>query len=322
MSANSNSTVHTIRLGTRGSQLALVQSNWVKRQLELAGHTVELIEIKTEGDIKTGPLAQIGGQGLFTKRLQVALLQNEVDLAVHSLKDLPTEDHIELKIGAVPVRENPADALISIKHANFALLPQGARIGTGSVRRAAQLLHSRSDLKIEDIRGNVDTRLKKLESESFDAIVLACAGLNRMGLGERITAEFPTDQVLPAVGQGCLGLEARADDSATLVAIGELNHAPSYAAAMAERAMLRRLFAGCLAPVGARTTVGEHSIELTGVVLSTDGSQRLQATSQSQLPNAASSAMPESLEISNSLGIEVAEKLLAIGADQLLKDVR
>ena len=180
-----------IRLGTRASKLALTQSNWVKSQLESRGHAVELVEIKTEGDIKTGPLAQIGGQGLFTKRLQIALVEKEVDLAVHSMKDLPTEDHSDLMIASVPERENTSDALICRDGiADFQSLPQDAKIGTGSVRRAAQLLHLRPDLKISDIRGNVDTRLLKLESEGFDGIILACAGLNRMGLSDRISHAF------------------------------------------------------------------------------------------------------------------------------------
>ena len=179
-----------IRLGTRGSQLALWQSNWCKSELEKLGFVVELKKIKTEGDIKTGSLAQIGGQGVFTKRLQIALLEDEIDLAVHSLKDLPTEDHPKLAIAAVPPRETTADALVSNKFGDLDSIPQGAKIGTGSVRRAAQLLHLRSDLEIEDIRGNVDTRLQKLDDGKYDAIVLASAGLVRLGLGNRITYQF------------------------------------------------------------------------------------------------------------------------------------
>lgn len=300
----------TIRLGTRASQLALVQSRWVKTQLESLGHVVELIEIKTEGDVQTGPLAQIGGQGLFTKRLQIALLGNEIDLAVHSLKDLPTEDHPGLTIGAVPTREDPGDALISLAGYDLNTLPDQAMVGTGSVRRAAQLLFHRPDLKVADIRGNVDTRLKKLESGPFDAIVLACAGLRRLGLTEKITYAFPTDQILPAVGQGCLGLEVREGDESSLAAIGHLNHVDSYARAMAERAMLRTLFAGCLAPVGAMSTVAEDKINLIGVVLSRDGKQRIEASASSSIANAVE------------LGIEVAEKLVAAGADKWLREAR
>ena len=283
-----------IRLGTRASKLALTQSNWVKSQLESHGHAVELIEIKTEGDIKTGPLAQIGGQGLFTKRLQIALVEKEVDLAVHSMKDLPTEDHADLMIASVPERENTSDALICRDGIeDFQSLPQGAKIGTGSVRRAAQLLHLRPDLKIHDIRGNVDTRLEKLTSEGFDGIILACAGLNRMGLSERVTHAFSETELLPAVGQGALALEVRKSDQATDEAVKKLSHDESFWRAMAERSMLRRLFAGCLAPVGAVTRIADGQLSLTGVVLSRDGKTCLLYTSPSPR-DATLSRMPSS----------------------------
>lgn len=264
-----------IRLGTRGSQLAMWQSNWVKAELEKRGHRVELVPIKTEGDVATGSLAQIGGQGLFTKRLQIALQTGEVDLAVHSLKDLPTEDADGLSIAAVPPRETTNDAFISTDYASVDDLPPNAVIGTGSVRRAAQLLHLRSDLKIKDIRGNVDTRLKKLDTEDYDAIILAAAGLTRLGWDDRITTVFTEDQLLPAVGQGALGLETRSDDTATVDAVHQLNHGDSFSRAMAERHMLRALFAGCLAPVGAKTHVTGDRLTLTGTVLSRDGQQKL-----------------------------------------------
>ena len=298
----------TIRLGTRGSQLALAQSNWVADQLRSIGHQVELIELKTEGDVRTGPLAQIGGQGLFTKRLQQALLDNEIDLAVHSLKDLPTEDHPDLSIAAVPEREDPADALIGRTANRLDDLPQAARIGTGSVRRAAQLLHRRPDLQVLDVRGNVETRIRKLETESLDAIVLACAGLNRLGLSDRITQRFEEVEILPAVGQGALGLECRAADTASIDVIKTLNHRPSFHRAMAERSLLRTLFAGCLAPVGSSTVCNEDgTLCLTGVVLSPDGRQRVEATRTG------------TLDSSQRLGIEVAEALLELGAGPLLK---
>lgn len=264
-----------IRLGTRGSQLAMWQSNWVKAELEKRGHRIELVQIKTEGDVAKGSLAQIGGQGLFTKRLQIALQTGEVDLAVHSLKDLPTEDADGLAIAAIPTRETTNDAFISNAYSDLNTLPENAVIGTGSVRRAAQLLHLRSDLKIKDIRGNVDTRLKKLESEDYDAIILAAAGLTRLGWEDRITNVFTEDQLLPAVGQGALGLETRSDDTATVDAVHQLNHCDSFYRAMAERHMLRALFAGCLAPVGAKTHVTGDRLTLTGTVLSRDGQQKL-----------------------------------------------
>jgi hydroxymethylbilane synthase len=283
------------------------QSNWVKRELEKNGCAVELIQIKTEGDIKTGSLAQIGGQGLFTKRLQVALLENEIDLAVHSLKDLPTEDHPKLNIAAVPPRENTADALVSNNFESLESISKNATIGTGSVRRAAQLLHLRDDLNIKDIRGNVDTRLRKLDDGEFDAIILACAGLNRLGFSDRISYSFTPDQLMPAIGQGALGLETRADDDRVVAIVSKLNDSFSFHRAMAERAMLRKLFAGCLSPVGASSSVSGNKLTLTGVVLSTDGKHRIEATETA------------SLESSNELGISVAQKLIENGASEFLR---
>jgi len=295
-----------IRLGTRGSQLALWQSNWVKSELEKLGVAVELIKIKTEGDIKTGSLAQIGGQGVFTKRLQIALLENEIDLAVHSLKDLPTEDHPNLTIAAVPERENTADALVSNEYGDLDSIPQGSKIGTGSVRRAAQLLHLRDDLKIEDIRGNVDTRLQKLDDGKYDAIVLASAGLVRLGLADRIAYQFEPHQLMPAVGQGALGLETRADDATTIDSVSRLSDTPSFHRASAERSMLRTLFAGCLAPVGANTVVKDGQLNLEGIVLSVDGKEKV------------SVSMSRPVAQSRELGEAVAKELIAKGADKLL----
>ena len=283
------------------------QSRWVQTELERLGIDVELIQIKTEGDVKTGALAQIGGQGLFTKRLQIALLENEIDLAVHSLKDLPTEDHPELQISAVPVRENTADALISNHYKDMDSLPNGATIGTGSVRRAAQLLHLRNDLDIRDIRGNVDTRLKKLDDGEFDAIILACAGLVRLGFQDRIAHAFSPDEIMPAVGQGALGLETRSIDADTISQVAQLNDSSSFHRAMAERSMLRTLYAGCLSPVGAMTSVEENQLTLSGVVLSRDGQTRIQASET------------QNLDHSEELGKSVASRLLAAGADQILK---
>ena len=296
-----------IRIGTRASKLAMGQSNWVKSELEKNSVTVELIQIKTEGDTATGPLAQIGGQGLFTKRLQIALLENEIDLAVHSLKDLPTEDHDDLTIAAIPQREDTADAFVSNKFSDVDSLPAGATVGTGSVRRAAQILHRRDDLKIEDIRGNVDTRLKKLDDGNYDAIILACAGLKRLGLGDRITQSFTPDVLMPAVGQGALGLEIRKNDSAAKASIEKLNHLESYHRAMAERMMLRTLFAGCLAPVGANTWVESGVLTLEGIVLSKDGKDKVQFSAYDDLAK------------SLLIGKQVAEQLIEKGASEFLK---
>jgi hydroxymethylbilane synthase len=289
------------------------QSNWVKSELENRGRVVELIQIKTQGDIKTGPLSQIGGQGLFTKQLQVALHENEIDLAVHSLKDLPTEDAPGLSIAAIPQRETTDDAICcrsDVAVSSLDALPEKAIVGTGSVRRAAQILHLRPDLDIRDIRGNVDTRLEKLDSGEYDAIVLAAAGLTRLGLEDRISFRFDQSQLLPAVGQGALGLETRSDDDSIRSAVAELNHRESYSAALAERSMLRRLFAGCLAPVGARCEIGNEKVTLTGVVLSRDGKIKIEASD---------SAPYDEFE---NLGISVAEKLIAAGGDKLLEAAR
>ena len=308
-----SSELKTIRLGTRGSKLALWQSNWVKGQLEKIGCSAELIRIKTQGDVKTGPLAQIGGQGLFTKQLQIALHENQIDLAVHSLKDLPTEDAAGLTIAAIPERETTEDAICCKQGPNLEsldALSEKAIVGTGSVRRAAQILNLRPDLDIRDIRGNVDTRLEKLDSGDYQAIVLAAAGLTRLGLEDRISFRFDQNQILPAVGQGALGLETRTADDATRDVVSKLNHRESFSAALAERSMLRRLFAGCLAPVGARCEIDNDLLTLTGVVLSRDGKVRTEF----------SDSMP--LDDFEKLGISVAEKLIANGADKLLASAK
>ena len=284
------------------------QSNWVREKLESFAAEVELIPIRTAGDDQSQPLAQIGGQGLFTKRLQVALMNREIDLAVHSLKDLPTQNQPGLKIAAIPPRENTADVLISNHASSLATLPHGAIVGTGSVRRAAQLLNLRNDLKIADIRGNVDTRLAKLDAGLFDAIVLAAAGLLRLGLRERIAYYFQPQELMPAVGQGALGLETRSDDKSTIQIVEKLNHLPSYHAAMAERAMLQQLYAGCLSPVGANTIVSGDRLTLHGIVLSRDGREKV-AYSETGL-------LQDSVEIGHS----VATSLIENGADRFLRN--
>lgn len=296
-----------IRLGTRGSRLALTQSAQVARQLEQLGARVELIEIKTTGDVSDLSLTQIGGQGVFTKQLQLALLEEEIDLAVHSLKDLPTADHPDLRIAAIPLRENRADALISLDYPSLDQLPAGAVVGTGSVRRSAQLRRIRPDLILRDIRGNVDTRIKKLQQGEFQAIVLAVAGLHRMGLQHHICQTFCTTEFLPAVGQGALGLEIRVNDLATGNWVSQLNHPASYYSAMAERAMLGKLFSGCLSAVGADSKIEGDQLRLSGIVLSRDGQQAITATH----------SMPLTQGVA--LGEQVAEKLLEAGAQTLLE---
>lgn len=268
--------------------------------------TIELVPITTQGDVKAGPLGQIGGMGLFTKELQRALLDNQIDLAVHSLKDLPTEPVAGLSLAAVPERESTADVLLSAKFSNLESLPQRARVGTGSLRRKAQLWHSRPDLQVEDIRGNVETRLRKLEEGEFDAIILAAAGLKRLGLADRITQVLPQSLMLPAVGQGALGIEARADDADTQQLLAPLNHENTHQAVLAERTMLLALCAGCLAPVGALALADGEQLSLQAVVLSPDGRRRIHA--------GAVTAANEAVY----LGQIIAEELMAQGAAEMI----
>jgi hydroxymethylbilane synthase len=299
-----------LRLGTRASPLARWQADWVASRLRERGIAVELVPITTQGDVKTGPLAQIGGQGLFTKEIQRAILAGEIDLGVHSLKDLPTEPVPGLVISAVPRRESTADVLVSAKASSVASLPPAARVGTGSLRRKAQLLHHRPDLIVEEIRGNVETRLKKLDEGSFDAIVLAEAGLKRLGLAERIAAIIPREAMLPAVGQGALALEARQDDAATRTLLAPLDDFETHYSVLAERALLAALRAGCLAPVGAFARVEGGRLVLDAVVLSPAGSQRLTASGSTDIAAAFV------------LGQQVAAELLAQGASELIAQAR
>jgi hydroxymethylbilane synthase len=293
-------------LGTRGSALALWQAEWVRTQLVEQSICVELVRIQTAGDRTSGSIAAVGSQGLFTKEIQRALLEEQIDLAVHSLKDLPTEPVEGLRLAAVPEREEPLDALLSTVSEDFAGLPSGARVGTGSRRRRSQLLHRRRDLQILDIRGNVDTRLRKLDEGQFDAIVLAQAGLRRLGLQDRITQVLPADVMLPAVGQGALGLETRSDDKDSMKQVAPLDDPATHAAVLAERAMLAELRGGCLAPVGAWARVVGDRVRLEGVVLSADGEQRMAASGEGPPQDA-----PQ-------LGRQVARDLVAQGADRLI----
>lgn len=295
-----------LRIGTRSSPLARWQAEHIAARLRQLGNDVEIVFITTQGDVRSGPLGQIGGQGLFTKEIQRALLAEEVDIAVHSLKDLPTEPVEGLTLGAVPERESPGDVLVSVKFKDVSLLPAGARIGTGSLRRRTQLLHGRPDLVIEDIRGNVDTRLQKLDDGEFDAIVLAQAGLTRLGLAEHITQVLPKEMMLPAVGQGALGIEIRAADQRAQEAVRPLDHAETHATVVAERALLAELRGGCLAPVGAWGRVEAGQLLLDAVVLSSDGKTRIHARDEAPPGEAAS------------LGRRVAQSLRQQGSDELI----
>jgi hydroxymethylbilane synthase len=296
-----------LRIGTRASALARWQAEWVAEQLRQRGIEVELTPIATTGDRRREAIESIGGQGVFTKEIQLALLDGRIDLAVHSLKDLPTAATPGLCLAAVPERGPPGDALISSGGLSLNELPGGAVIGTGSPRRRAQLLHVRPDLKMKDIRGNVDTRLRKLHEGGYDALVLAEAGLRRLGLAGQITQLLPLEIILPAVGQGALALETRADDAITRQLAGRLDHPPTHAAVLAERALMATLQGGCTAPVAALGRADGGQLTLIGRVGSLDGVRLLEAQ------DTASSAE------SQTLGRRVAESLLAQGAGQWIR---
>lgn len=299
-----------LRLGTRASALARWQADWVAAQLRQRGIDVQLTPIATTGDHQLGAIEAIGGQGVFTKEIQLALLEGRIDLAVHSLKDLPTVVTSGLSLAAVPERAEAGDVLVSARGSSLADLPEGATIGTGSLRRRAQLLHFRRDLQMKDIRGNVDTRLRKAHTSDYDAVVLAEAGLRRLGLEAQITQMLPLEIVLPAPGQGALALETRTDDEPTRRIVAQLDHPSTHAAVAAERAMLAALQGGCLAPIAALARVDGDRLTLVGRVLGRDGVRRIEATE--------TASVAESL----ALGRQVAEALLTQGAGELIRAAR
>lgn len=265
---------NTIRIGTRSSQLALWQAEYVAGELKCLypEFEVELVEFSTKGDRILGQaLAKIGGKGLFTEELEAAMLAGEVDLAVHSLKDMPTDLPEGLVLGAITKREAPFDALVSPKYKTLDNLPQGAKVGTSSLRRQAQLLHVRPDLKIELIRGNVNTRLRKLEEEQFDAIILAQAGLKRLGLSHLITQVFTAEEMLPAVGQGALAIECCKDNKLILNMLKALEDQETLYAVTGERSFLRQLEGGCQVPMGVYGIVEEGQLVLNALIASLDG---------------------------------------------------
>ena len=305
-----------IVIGSRGSKLALWQSEWVKARLEALDPEVKVrIEIiKTLGDVKLDvPLSVIGGQGAFTKEIEVALLDRRVDVAVHSLKDLPTVTPEGLSITATPAREDPRDALVlragSAAQANsLKELAEGAVVGTSSLRRIAQLKHLRPDIQIKDLRGNVDTRLRKLDEGEYEALILASAGLRRLGFDKRISAAIEPGEMLPAVGQGSLGIETRSDDAETNALVVRLDDSQTRAAVLAERALLRALGGGCQVPIAAHATVEGGRLSLDGLVATLDGTQVLRDRFEG---NAADAAR---------VGEELAARLLERGAGSLLAD--
>jgi hydroxymethylbilane synthase len=294
-----------LRIGTRGSPLALWQANYVAALIRplAEGREVVLVEIQTTGDqVLDQPLGQIGGQGVFTKEIQRALLAGQIDVAVHSLKDLPTIEVAGLVLAAVPERAAAGDAFVSDKHPSFDALPKGATVATSSLRRRSQALHRRPDLRLVDIRGNIDTRLRKMAEQDLDGLILAQAGLERLGLEEHIVEILDPQWMLPAVGQGALAIECRLDDPVTRALLEPLNHVPTRHAVLAERAMLRELGGGCLVPIGAEALVQGGKLKLRGVVLSNDGSHRVEASAEGSAADA------------ESLGVEVAGKLRQAGA--------
>jgi hydroxymethylbilane synthase len=302
-----------LRIATRKSALALWQAEHVKTRLAplAAGRPVELVPMTTEGDRNLGlSLASAGGKGLFIKELEVALAEGRADLAVHSLKDVPVEVDGRFVIGAVLEREDARDAFLSPHVAGFAALPQGARVGSSSLRRSSQLLHLRPDLRMQALRGNVDTRLKKLEHGDYDAIVLAVAGLKRLGLASAITAILEPTLCLPAVTQGIIGIECRADDDAARELLGHLNHAPTWTQAQAERALSRGLSGSCNLPLAGHARLNGGMLSLTGRVASPDGRRLIEGAVEGPTADA------------EALGTRLAQDLLARGAGEVLKDVQ
>ncbi len=298
----------SLRIGSRGSPLALWQATWVQKNLAAQGIVATLTVIRTTGDkILDVPLAQVGGKGLFVKEIEEALLHGEIDLAVHSMKDVPTQIPDPLILAVIPKREDPRDAFISRAGIPFVGLPTGAVIGSSALRRQSQLLARRPDLKCLPLRGNLDTRLRKLEEGVCDAVILAAAGLARMGWTGQITEYLSPELCLPAIGQGALGLECRKDDAETRARIAFLNDPETACCVTAERALLLRLEGGCQTPIAGHATLAGNRLTLTGLVASLDGTQIIRE--QQSGPATA----PEGL------GIAVAERLLARGADILLR---
>lgn len=298
-----------LKIGTRGSKLALAQSGWVKDRIESAHPevSVELVLIRTTGDkMLDAPLSKIGGKGLFVKEIEIALMERVVDVAVHSMKDVPAELPPDLETRIFPKREDPRDVLVSREFSSLAGLPKSSAIGTGSLRRSTQLLFKRPDLRIVPIRGNVDTRIQKMESGQIDAVILAAAGLNRLGLSNRISCILSSDELLPAIGQGALCLEARKGDSSLWDILRFMHHEETELTVRAERAFLRRLGGGCQVPIAGIARLEDARIVLDGMVAELDGSRVLRAR------------MAGSREDPEGLGEALAERLLADGAAQIL----
>ncbi len=302
----------TVKIGTRASLLAVTQSTWVKNQIEAQypNTSVELVKITTKGDkILDVPLAKVGGKGLFVKEIEDALLDDRVDLAVHSMKDVPTDLPDDLHVAIIPPRETALDAFICNHTTTIENLPRGATIGTSSLRRKAQLAALRPDLNIKDLRGNLDTRLRKLDEGQYDAIILAGAGLNRLGMQKRITSLFSTKQMLPAIGQGSLGIELRKTDDELLAGMQFLHDRTTAVTVAAERAFLLRLEGGCQVPIGAHAVLEGDTVTLTGLIADVNGRRVLREQQSAPADQTAT------------LGSSLAEILLDRGGREILDKV-
>ncbi len=299
-----------IRVATRKSPLAVWQANWVSQQLAARGVHCELVLLSSVGDTDLRPITSSTEVGLFTKRIQQALLQGEADVAVHSLKDLPTAEFEHLHVAAIPPRAEVQDRLISNANHSLATLPQGAAVGTSSRRRAAQLLYHRPDLQIQPIRGNVQTRIDQVRQGTFDATILASAGLERLAIEDVGGTLLSLEEMLPAPGQGALAIETRIDDARSSEIVRMLDDRATRASVTAERSLLKHLSGGCLAPIAAYGRTSGNDLSLTAVVLSVDGTVRLQRDGVSSIDQAAE------------LGVEVADLLLSTGADRWIDAAR
>lgn len=308
-----SSSEHILRIATRQSRLALWQAEHVAALLRAAhpGLEVELVPMTTQGDrILDRPLANIGGKGLFIKELELAMSEHRADIAVHSMKDMPSELPPGMMLAAMLPRADPRDAFVSLRHKDFASLPRGARVGTSSLRRQCQLKYARPDLELITLRGNVDTRLRKLDEEQYDAIILAAAGLIRLGLESRITQYFDYEHSVPAVGQGIIGIECRSDDARNIAFVRALNDAEAWQCCLAERAFAQRLEGSCQSPIAGFATLTGQQLQLHGVIGSPDGREVYRGA------NTGASADAQAI------GVALAERLLKDGAEQLLNRLR
>jgi hydroxymethylbilane synthase len=299
-------------IGTRGSKLALWQSEYIKGLVEdITGLPVELKIIKTTGDkILDVPLAKVGGKGLFTKELEVELAAGTVDLCVHSMKDVPTELPDGLAIAAMPPRVDPRDALVSGAGYTLDSLPQGAKVGTSSLRRIAQVRALRPDVEIVDVRGNLDTRMRKAENGEVDVVILASAGITRMGWADRITGYIPTEQMVSAVGQGAIGIEIREDDAFMIDVCDQISDGPTMVCVMAERVVMRKLEGGCQVPIGAYAQLDGDALVMDAIVGALDGERILRA----HLEGPADQPL--------ALGDAMVDALIELGADEILAEIR